>query len=217
MRQKFSLDIESLSTPEVSGYDIIIPNYAVVQVPEVLTSDLKFVYFKLPFQAQIDSGLKLGAGAMSFWFDMCKNEYPHSLEEVLSTFKSEHAIKIDNNGMKEVSNVPYELMKFLGSLEIEIYGNGCNFDCSVLQANHRLLYGIAELWKYDAPQNARTLKNLLNEAECDEMKDAIKTPLSEFKEHIFNTHGITLELHNPLYDAAREALQISYCLSLKKS
>lgn len=217
-KNSYAIDIETLSNPETSGYDIVIPNYAIVEVPDDLTSLLRFVYLKLPVQQQLDVGLKVGADTLDFWFSNCAKDYPNSTKEVLSTFKLETPTITTASGTYKVNNIPYELSRFFNrTREFYIYGNGCNFDCSILQANHKVLYGTADLWHYTAPQNARTLKNLLSEDEYTDMKAALQPHLDEFAGMVQTRLGMTLELHHPLYDAAREALQISYCLKLKKS
>ncbi|MCU6295013.1 3'-5' exoribonuclease, partial [Escherichia coli] len=95
-------------------------------------------------------------------------------------------------------------------------GNGCNFDCSILQANHLKLLNVGDLWKYDAPENARTLKRLLNEEARTEMDEIVSVQLAKFVKYVEKCGINGLELHHPLYDAAREAIQISYCLNKLK-
>lgn len=220
-RRDVAIDIESLGVPEECGYDIVIPNYALVVVPDNPESyDLEWMYVQMPIQPQLDKGLKVAASTMSFWFNNCAENHPRALEamkksftQVQSTIRSsdlkDHEYNCDN---------PSDLVeKFIGTSDDKIWGNGCNFDCSILQANHRLMYNNAKMWNYAAPQNARSIKDLLSTAERTEMDDIVTEYLRRFETHTRVIHGIAnLELHHPLYDAAREALQISYCLKQKK-
>lgn len=223
-RRDVAIDIESLAIPENSGYDIVIPNYALVKVPEVPeTYQLDWMYVQMPLQPQIDKGLKMSASCMSFWFDMCAEEYPRALQEMKKSFL------LDTVELK-LSSQPYVTHKiedpsivvngFLngeyGEYDGKIWGNGCHFDCSILQANHRIMYNNGNMWKYSAPQNARSLKDLLSDAEREEMDSIVTDYLGRFEITTRVEHGIVnLQLHHPLYDAAREALQISYCRQKK--
>lgn len=232
IRRDVTIDIESWGTPENSGYDIIIPNYALVVVPEVPeTYDLEWMYVQQPIQPQIDKGLKMDASALSFWFDKCAQEYPRALEEMkkslginTTSIRNRNCqfspSKGDSDFYLQDSNPCAMVESFITNFyqnEGKIWGNGCNFDCSILQANHRLMYGNGNMWKYNAPQNARSIKDLLSEAEREEMDAIVKDYLGRFETTVRVECGLTnLQLHHPLYDAAREALQISYCLQKKK-
>lgn len=228
-RRDVTIDIESWGTPENSGYDIIIPNYALVVVPEnPRTYDLEWLYVQLPIQQQIESGLKMDASALSFWFDMCAQEYPRALEEMkksltLTAPKVRSRNYEPNRSMGNVDlcipNPSAMVENFISDFyrkEGKIWGNGCHFDCSILQANHRLLFGNSTMWKYNAPQNARSLKDLLSDAQRAEMDAIVTDYLGRFETTVRVECGLTnLQLHHPLYDAAREALQVSYCRSVK--
>lgn len=228
-RRDVAIDIESWGTPENSGYDIIIPNYALVVVPDdPETYDLEWMYTQLPIQPQIDKGLKMDASALSFWFEMCAKEYPRALEDMkkslsLSTAqvrtRNYEPTRSKGDASISVSDPSHMVSYFIsdyGRKEGKLWGNGCHFDCSILQANHRLLYGNSTMWPYNAPQNARSLKDLLSDAQRAEMDALVKDYLSRFETTVRVECGITnLQLHHPLYDAAREALQISYCRNVK--
>lgn len=230
-RRDVTIDIESWGTPENSGYDIIIPNYALVVVPdEPETYDLEWLYVQLPIQAQIDKGLKMDASALSFWFDMCAQDYPRALEEMKKSLTLKgtrirtrncefNPSKGDSDWYLQDNNPCPMVESFISNFynnEGKLWGNGCNFDCSILQANHRLLFGNSTMWKYNAPQNARSLKDLLSEKQREEMDSIVKDYLGRFETTMRVECGITnLQLHHPLYDAAREALQVSYCRKVK--
>lgn len=225
-RVHLSVDIESLGTPERSGYDIIIPNYAIVFVPTKPTVDIsQFAYVKLPYQEQVKAGLKSDAGSMSFWMNTCSAEYPNAFKEVASTMQMESAsIQTHNGTVRAIFNDKVmDLWKsmryndFGDERELSIWGNGCHFDCSILQANHLKLYGNGDLWKYDSPENARSVKRLLSVDETEKMNDIVEVQLEKFVMYAGQCGVTGLELHHPLYDAAREAIQISFCLDLKKS
>lgn len=217
----YAVDIESFGTPERSGYDIIIPNYAIVLVPTNPMKDIsRYAYVKLPFQKQIDAGLKVDAGSMNFWMNMCQNDHKGAYEEVVSTLtlSEPEIISGSQNNLYKTKNV-LDLWNALrydlngNENNIEIWGNGCHFDCSILQANHRKMFGVGELWKYNAPQNARSVKNRLTEDEKFDMDSIVDVQLKKFVEMVAD-HGLYgLELHHPLFDAAREAIQVSYCLN----
>lgn len=225
-RRHVSVDIESLGTPENSGYDIIIPNYAAVVVPSKPEHDIRqFVYVKLPYQAQVNAGLKSDAGAMDFWMNTCQKEYPNAYAEVASTMALVAPELYGPNGKSKqifTSNGIVDFWKDIrfdcygNEVEHSIWGNGCNFDCSILQANHLKLLNVGDLWKYDAPENARTLKRLLNEEARTEMDEIVSVQLAKFVKYVEKCGINGLELHHPLYDAAREAIQISYCLNKLK-
>lgn len=220
----FCLDIETLGTPERSGYGIVIPNYAVVKIPEVLTSELEWLYVQLPIQEQLDLGLKVDANTMNFWFDICAQEFPLALCEMQKSFKLDRATTLRFDGTVSVpTNITNVLKGFMGfdgshKMSTKVYGNGCHFDCSILQENHRLMFGDANLWHYSAPNNVRTLRLLLTKEEEEQMKEEVQPFLDAFCEDI-NSREImyNLCLHNPLYDAAKEALFVTYMLNMKKS
>lgn len=220
------LDIETLATPENSGYAIVVPNYAVVKIPEDLTSDLEWMYVQLPIQEQLDVGLKTDSKTMNFWFNICAQEFPLSLCEMQKSFMLVNPIvTINGKIIDNTNNVPYLLKSFMNDnssgsnyKSTKVYGNGCNFDCSILQENHRLLFGDANLWIYSSPNNVRTLRLLLSEEEEEQMKNEVQPFLDKFCENIDDTDIMyNLCLHNPLYDAAKEALYTSFMLKLKKS
>lgn len=220
----YSLDIETLATPEKSGYGIVVPNYAVVKIPEVLTSDLQWLYVQLPIQDQLDLGLKVDASTMNFWFDACAQEFPLALCEMQKSFKLERPFALRHDGtIYEQHHIPSVLKFFIGNSEVnspnnKIYGNGCHFDCSILQENHRVMFGEGDLWHYSAPNNVRTLRLLLTKEEDEQMREEVQPHLDAFCE-IVNEQKLMYDLclHNPLYDAAKEALFITYILNMKKS
>ncbi|EHU8780953.1 3'-5' exoribonuclease [Escherichia coli] len=225
-RRHISVDIETLGTPELSGYDIIIPNYAAVVVPSKPENDIhQFLYVKLPYQDQVAAGLKSDAGAMDFWMNTCQKEYPNAYTEVASTMKIKAPELYGPNEQSRRFFAYSSIVDFWKELRYNehgeevphsVWGNGCNFDCSILQANHLKLMNAGELWKYDAPENARTLKRLLNEEARIEMDEIVSVQLAKFVTYA-NKCGINgLELHHPLFDAAREAIQISFCLNKLK-
>ena len=223
-RRDVAIDIESLAVPEESGYDIVIPNYALVVVPEVPeTYELEWMYVQMPIQEQLDKGLKVAASTMSFWFNDCAQNHTRALDEMKKSLTAKTTTVRSSylNGIElEEENPSYKVSEFIngdsGILDGKIWGNGCHFDCSILQANHRIMYGNAKMWHYSAPQNARSIKDLLSDKQRTEMDTVVTEYLRRFETHTRVMHGMTnLELHHPLYDAAREALQISYCLSVK--
>ncbi|SOK58615.1 hypothetical protein [Yersinia phage fHe-Yen9-04] len=221
--KSYCLDIETLATPELSGYSIVIPNYAIVKIPEVLTSDLEWMYVQLPIQDQLDVSLKTDAPTMNFWFNICAQEFPLSLCEMQKSFTLKNPKIIINGEESDSLNVPLMLKTFIHGSEkidnnVKVYGNGCHFDCSILQDNHRILFGEGNLWHYSAPNNIRTLRLLLNEQQEEDMKEAVLPVLEKFCSS-FNEQGYTYDLclHNPIFDAAKEALFASYVLNLKKS
>lgn len=222
--RRSALDIESLAVPETAGYGIIIPNFAFVVIPDApLTDHLEYLYVQCPIQAQIDEGLSISASTMQFWFDYCQRNFPGAKDEMMKSFDLT-SLKIHTNN-KNISDstqyLPHVIHQFVygtsygenNTAPHEVYGNGCNFDCSILQENQRVMYGNGKLWEYTAPQNARTLKGRLNDAQVQEMNGIVKTTLSAFVQNLDGALGV-MELHHPLYDAAREALQISYCLTV---
>jgi hypothetical protein len=219
----FTIDIESLATPENSGYNIVIPNYAVVRIPEVLTHEMEWLYVQLPIQDQLDLGLKVDARTMDFWFNACAQEFPLALCEMQKSFQLTSPVALCSDGAKLSQNIPSVLKWFLHDaaeprFSTKIFGNGCNFDCSILQENHRVMFGDGNLWNYASPQNVRTLRMLLTKNEEAEMKEAIQPHLDLFVEDIDSMNLMyPLCLHNPLYDAAKESLMTRYMLDLKKS
>ena len=238
-KRRLAVDIETMTVPERSGYGIVIPNYAIVAVPDKPEDGIsEFMYVLMGQTPQINKGLAVDGEGMAFWFEMCAKNYPGAMEAMLPSLtlqNSEGFIKRVGYEVERVSDgvntgawTPNQAIMIMqrGSdvysvdtdIEAEIYGNGCNFDCSILQENHRVMYGNGNLWKYNAPQNARTLKGLLKEDERSDMDAVVKVQLQKFVDKYDKClkQGY-MELHHPLYDAAREALQISFCLSLKQS
>lgn len=223
-KRKSTLDIETLGIPETAGYGIIIPNFAFVIIPESpITDHLEYLYVQCPIQPQIDEGLSMSASTMQFWFDFCNRKFPGSKDEMMKSFDLD-TVQIHSNNKNVNSDsqyLPNVIRQFVygtsygDDTEVphEVYGNGCNFDCSILQENQRVMYADGKLWAYNAPQNARTLKERLNAEQRKEMNDLVKSTLSAFVSNMGDKLGV-LELHHPLYDAAREALQISYCLNV---
>lgn len=228
-RRDCAIDIETIATPENSGYDVVIPNYAIVVVPDVpQTYDLEWMYVQMPIQEQLNKGLKIDAAAMQFWFDMCAQDYPRSLEEMKKSFPLVQAEFRTRNykptGLRgdrtytvdDPSNLVECFISNMGDEDGKLWGNGCHFDCSLLQQNHKVMYGNSTMWHYSAPQNARSLKDLLSVAERNEMDTIVTDYLSRFETTMRVECGLTnLQLHHPLYDAAREALQVSYCRQKK--
>lgn len=220
----FSLDIETLGTPQNSGYGIVIPNYAIVKIPEVLTHELEWIYVQLPIQDQIDVGLKMDASTMNFWFDTCAQEFPLALCEMQRSFKLDRPSAIRHDGTTyDSTNIPLVVKHFLHGqdepqMSTKVFGNGCNFDCSILQENHRVMFGDGNLWQYAAPNNVRSLRLLLSKEDEELMKDTIEPHLNRFCDSIDeNGWMFDLCLHNPLFDAAKEALFVTYIMNLKKS
>ena len=224
MKNKFTLDIETLAKPEISGYNCVIPNYAFVKIPEVLTHELEWMYVQLSVQDQLDVNLVIDASTLLFWSD-CQNDYNDAYNQMIKSYTEPTKIIRSNSSfntwMNTNNNIPLAINTFLTTngtyelSEVEVFGNGCNFDCSILQANHLKLFGNGDLWHYASPQNARTLKGLLNSEAREEMDELVAIHLTAFRDVVNNWYDDIepLELHNPLYDAAREALQMSYCLS----
>ncbi|WEM33396.1 hypothetical protein EJP02_335 [Escherichia phage EJP2] len=224
MTRRSALDIETLSTPEHSGYSIVVPNFAFVTIPEG-DEELEWMYVKCPIQDQLDAGLKLSTHGMDFWYNLCAKEYQHAHKEVLDC-NSLSTVQIYTNAKyanTNTQNLPLSIRQFVygnstgEQLEFdnapEVFGNGCNFDCSILQQNILTMYGTGELWHYSSPQNARTLKNRINPDERDRMDKYVSTKLEEFCASLPPEVG-TMQLHHPLYDAAREALQMKCCLDI---
>lgn len=227
MKQRLdsTIDIETLAIPETSGYDIVIPNYAIVRVPDTPeTYELEWMYVQMPIQPQLDKGLAVSASCMSFWFDQCAEFQPRALDEMKKSFKGTVPTIQRScwNGIELPCDDPsLAVSQFINGddnlYDGKIWGNGCNFDCSILQANHLKMFNNAKMWHYAAPQNARSLKDLLSDDERDEMDRIVKDYLGRFETTTRVMHGMAnLELHHPLYDAAREALQVSYCRNQKK-
>lgn len=222
-----AVDIESLATPENAGYGIVIPNFAFVLVPDTpVTDHLEYLYVQMPVQEQLDAGLKTGASTMDFWHNMCAKEYPNAHAEMIKSFTLTNP-KIHTNARfisSEASYIPYVIKQFVygnpygldENVVPHVYGNGCHFDCSILQENMRVQYGDGSLWHYSSPDNARTLKRLLDGEHREEMDEMVAPVLAAFVRNMEGQGIGTLELHHPLYDAAREALQISYCLNVLK-
>lgn len=224
MSRKTALDIESLGNPENSGYAVVVPNFAFVAIPDAPDTDhLEYLYIQQPVQEQLDLGLRVGASTMDFWHNLCAKEFPGAHTEMIKSFTLNKPVIHTNVPYirTTVQYIPHVIQQFVygtthgadNSISTEVYGNGCHFDCSILQENSRVLYGNADLWHYSAPQNARTLKNRLNEEQRTEMDNIVQRVLGAFVRNMNGTVGV-LELHHPLYDAAREALQISYCLKV---
>lgn len=217
----FTIDIESLDVPENSGHAIVMPNYAVVEIPERFTSDLNWLYVRMSIPEQIDVGLTYDP-ERTFWNE-CKTTFPNAEREMAKSYsiKSDEVIL---NG-KEIlyPNVPEELRNFLhGSQtidnEVKLFGNGCNFDTSITLDNHRVRYNDSKLWHYAAPQNLRTLRLLLSEKEEKEMHYQVQPYVDTFCNNVNSLGKIEpLELHNPLYDAAKEALYATYCIQILKA
>lgn len=219
-----TIDIETLATPENSGYNIVIPNYAVVRIPEVLTHEMDWLYIQLPIQEQLDLGLKVDARTMDFWFNACAQEFPLALCEMQKSFNLERPTAFRGDGtVYESTNIPSILKWFLhGSDEpkfsTKVFGNGCHFDCSILQENHRVMFGEGTLWNYTSPQNVRTLRMLLSKDEEEAMKEAIQPHLDAFVDEVDSLDIMfPLCLHNPVFDAAKESLMTRYMLDLVKS
>lgn len=224
MSRKTALDIESLGNPENSGYAVVVPNFAFVAIPDAPDTDhLEYLYIQQPVQDQLDLGLRVGASTMDFWHNHCAKECPGAHAEMIKSFTLTKP-QIHTNApyiCTTVHYIPNVIQQFVcgtshgddGTVSTEVYGNGCHFDCSILQENSRILFGNADLWHYSSPQNARTLKNCLNDEQRTEMDDIVQRVLGAFVRNLNGSVG-TMELHHPLYDAAREALQISYCLKV---
>lgn len=224
MSRKTALDIESLGNPENSGYGVVVPNFAFVEIPDAPETDhLEYLYIQQPVQDQLDVGLRVGASTMDFWHNLCAKEFPGAHSEMIKSFTLTKP-QIHTNApyiCTTVHYIPQVIQQFVygtsqgadSTVSTEVYGNGCHFDCSILQENSRVLFGNADLWHYSSPQNTRTLKNRLNAEQRAEMDDIVQRVLGAFVCNLNGSVGV-MELHHPLYDAAREALQISYCLKV---
>ncbi len=215
-----SLDIETLAVPELTGFGLVVPNYAVVKVPETLTHNLEWTYIKLPVQDQLDVGLKTDARTMNFWFNVCAREFPMALSEMQKSFNLDRPVVIQHDKEpRKTSNVIPALQQFISPEDknTKVFGNGCNFDCSILTENHRVLFGEGDLWNYAAPNNIRTLRLLISSEGESLMKEAVQPHLDKFVEEV-NARNVMceLQLHNPLYDAAKEALFISFLMDYLK-
>lgn len=222
---KSAIDIESLGNPENSGYQVVIPNYAIVRIPDsVDDSKLEWLYVQMPVQPQLDEGLKVGASTLDFWHNSCATDFPDAHNEMIKSYSLEsHVIHTNSKVVNaQSSNLPLVVQQFLyddstGKVEgtkPHLYGNGCHFDCSLLQENHRVMYGNADLWHYSSPQNARTLKDLINDEQRVDMDHRVAESLRMFCRTLDSKKVGFMDLHHPLYDAAREALQISYCIEI---
>lgn len=220
-----AVDIESLGNPENSGYAVVIPNYALVRIPDNVRDGISdWMYAQIPVQDQLDIGLKVGASTLDFWHNDCAKNFPDAHAEMIKSYSLQN-VRIHSNVPyidKTSMYPPYAVKQFLYGEKYDndydnilphLYGNGCHFDCSILQENHRVLYGNGEMWHYSSPQNARTLKARINDAQHEEMNELVKTALESFVKTLPDDVG-TLCLHHPLYDAAREALQIAYCIEV---
>ena len=208
----YCIDIETLSTPEVSGYGIVIPNFAIVKVPEKITDTLEWMYVQIPIQEQLDNGLVLSASGMKFWND-CKTNFPYAYNEMFKSFSLDVPVVTIDTKKFECTNIPNAIRDFMNNknmnADVQIYGNGCHFDCSILQENCRVQFGDGNLWHFRSPQNYRTLKNLIPDEVYSSVKLIIDPVLDNFKDLVLNRTEISkLQLHNPLYDAASEALMI---------
>ena len=219
-----AVDIESLGNPENSGYGVVVPNFAFVTIPDFMQSELEYLYVQMPVQEQLDVGLKVGASTLDFWHNECARNFPGAHDEMTKSYSLKETKYFSNYkfaGMMSMhcTNIPHLIRLFTTANDTQtphVYGNGCHFDCSILQENSRVQFGDADLWPYAAPQNARTLKNLLNTKNREDMDSAVRVALCQFVESLPVEIQDNMQLHHPLYDAAREALQISYCLALKK-
>lgn len=218
----YTIDIETLGVPEQLGFNLVMPNYAVVQIPERLTAQLNWLYVRMPIEEQKQQGLKYDP-QQTFWND-CKTSFPDAQREMAKSYDIEHDEVLVNGKEILYPNVPEELRKFIHGTTHEIdvdtkmFGNGCNFDCSITTANHLIRYDDADLWHYASPQNLRTLRLMLSQTELNNMTRDIQPHLDLFCANV-NNLGIMerLELHNPLFDAAKEALYATWCINLLKS
>jgi hypothetical protein len=139
------------------------------------------------------------------------------------SFKLQSPVALHSNGtIYDSPNIPNILKWFLHNSDepkfnTKVFGNGCHFDCSILQENHRVMFGDGKLWIYSSPQNVRTLRMLLSKEEETAMKEAIQPHLDAFVEEVDSLDIMfPLCLHNPVYDAAKESLMTRYMLDLVK-
>lgn len=218
----FTNDIETLGVPEDLGFALVMPNYAVVQIPDRLTAQLNWMYVRMPIQDQINQGLAYDP-QQTFWNE-CKTTFPDAQREMAKSYDIEHDEVLINGREVLYPNVPEELRKFIHGNpheidpETKMFGNGCNFDASITTANHLVRYDDGHLWHYAAPQNLRTLRLMLSENEENNMKRDVQPWLDTFCSNV-NGMGVMekLELHNPLFDAAKEALFACWCFNLLKN
>ncbi len=230
-----AVDIEALGTPELAGYAVPIPNLAIVAVPEKLTGNLDFIYTRIAVQPQLDKGLKVDAGALHFWMADPENTVDaitmiNARDEVLKALKGDECVYyrwpagIIN---QELPHTTLSLQDYLNIFspekydadKLHFYGKGCHFDYSLLQENIRTRFGQGNITHYSSPQNVRTLEVLFTEEELDERRDVVDAYVQRFIKsiHNYSTDIGVMVLHHPLYDAAREALQIRWMLDRKKS
>lgn len=230
-----AIDIEALGTPELAGYAVPIPNLAIVAVPDTLTSDLEFIYARNAVQPQLDKGLKVDSGALHFWMSDPENPADaltmfHARDEVLKALNGEECMysrwpkgiitnepPMESLGLQDYLNIFNP--ELYGADKIHLYGKGCHFDYSLLQENIRVRFGQGNISHYSSPQNVRTLEVLFTEDELNQRRATVEQYVQEFIATLqpYSTDIGVLVLHHPLYDAAREALQIRWMLDRKTS
>lgn len=234
--QSIAVDIETLGTPENSGMYQVIPNLALVFVPEDYRTGIEtFIYSRIPVQEQLDAGCTVDAKGLAFWMGMSSFEngkFEGSQKEVIKSLRSSSPDTFYqcNKELSELINgysgmiVPEILRtifdpEFHDVRDVHFYGKGCNFDYSLLQGNMYRRFGTGNISSYRSPQNCRTLEALLTKEEMEEARVDILPVLNDFIQRTTaNAPDIgELVLHHPLYDAAREALLISWMLAKKRS
>lgn len=234
--QSIAVDIETLGTPENSGMYQVIPNLAMVFVPEDFRNGIEgYIYTRIPVQEQLNAGCTVDARGLAFWMGMGSYEdgkHEGSQKEVIKALKAdvqntfyqcpaELCDLIDSYGgmlTPEILRTIFE-PDFYGVREVHFYGKGCNFDYSLLQGNMYKRFGTGNISSYRAPQNCRTLEALLTKEEMEQAREDILPVLNDFIHNTMNANPDIgdLVLHHPLYDAAREALLISWMLAKKRS
>lgn len=230
--KSIALDIEALGTPEKAGYGVVIPNLGMVAVPDKMDDKLDFIYIRNAVQPQLDKGLTVDSGALHFW--MASPENPadaitmvNAQEEVIKSLQGDTCLyyRWDASVLEGVKDIPVleDYRKFFNPQsydvdKVHIYGKGCHFDFSILQEFNRVMFGSGEISSYTSPQNIRTLEVLFSTEELKQRSDEVDFYVQKFiaSLHRFSTDIGTLVLHHPLYDAAREALQVRWMLDKKK-
>lgn len=226
-----TIDIEALGTPERAGYGVVIPNLAMVMVPESFDAgNMSFIYTRIPVNEQLNKGLKVDGNTLHFWMadpergyevqnmDCARNEVLKSLvaTDHITYMRWPCTNKLSTVGLDELRKIFSP--DFYGGKEVLIFGKGCHFDYSILQENIRIRYGSADFSSYRAPQNVRTLELLFSTEELAQRSEDVDAEMQKFIDSLqaFSTDIGEMVLHHPLYDAAREALQVRWMLDRSK-